>query len=136
MEEMKSTGKEETDADQLEQILPKEIQNWDYVESYLLREDQGQMSGYRESYNSLHLRIIRKWRHTLWGGCTDHYPPTTLADNVIVSGSRSSLYHANYCDVQMDELSLEKAYSIEYYKRLFYPEIPCKQCEHCWRKGY
>jgi len=91
MEEMKSTGKEETDADQLEQILPKEIQNWEYVESYLLREDQG---------------------------------------------SRSSLYHANYCDVQMDELSLEKAYSIEYYKRLFYPEIPCKQCEHCWRKGY
>ena len=55
----------------------------------------------------------------------------------------------------MDELNLEKAYSIgekstmivkimmeimtsssDYYKRMFYPEVPCKQCEHCWRVGY
>jgi len=36
--------------------------------------------------------------------------------------SRSGLYHANFADVQMDELNLEKAYSIEYYKRMFYPE--------------
>ena len=52
------------------------------------------------------------------------------------SDSRSGLYHANFADVQMDELNLEKAYSIDYYKRMFYPEVPCKQCEHCWRNGF
>ena len=56
--------------------------------------------------------------------------------NQFVPDSQFSLYQTSYCDVQMDELGLEKAYSIEYYKRLFYPEIPCKQCENCWRKGY
>ena len=53
-----------------------------------------------------------------------------------VSESRSGLYHANFADNQMDELNLEKAYSIDYYKRMFYPEVPCKQCEYCWRNGY
>jgi len=38
-------------------------------------------------------------------------------------------------DVQMDELCLEKAYSIDFYMRMFYPEIPCKQCRNCWENG-
>ena len=59
-----------------------------------------------------------------------------MNENQFVPDSQFSLYQTSYCDVQMDELGLEKAYSIEYYKRLFYPEIPCKQCENCWRKGY
>ena len=83
--------------------------------------------------------------------------PSPQQTSIPPSDLRTGLYHANFADVQMDELNLEKAYSIgriiammmmmimmmimmtfspDYYKRMFYPEVPCKQCEHCWRVGY
>ena len=44
----------------------------------------------------------------------------------IIADSADALYHADYMDVQMDELCLEKAYSIGIFcKSLKYPRVYC-----------
>ena len=35
----------------------------------------------------------------------------------------------------MDELSMANPGSIEHFQRIFYPEIPCRQCSYCWKNN-
>lgn len=59
-----------------------------------------------------------------------------MSNASFISGCREAVMEDNEeAGDDMDELSMANPGSVEHFQRMFYPDIPCRQCSHCWKNG-